>query len=119
MSTLSEAERTQFSDALERVGGDEEMFIELAEIVSEDAPGMLAELESQLQSDQLGEVAQTAHALKGLLSTFQTGPPVAQLQPFIDEARRGHTESATMMFRDLMPSLKYLVGQVQQLNHKY
>ena len=119
MSTLSEAERTQFSDALQRVGGDEEMFIELAEIVAEDAPGMLAELEDQLRSDQLSEVAQTAHALKGLLSTFQTGPPVSQLQPFIYEARLGHTESATMMFHDLKPSLKHFVGQVQQLNEKY
>ncbi|EMI17431.1 hypothetical protein RMSM_05660 [Rhodopirellula maiorica SM1] len=118
MSTLSEAERTRFSDALERVGGDEEMFIELAEIVAEDAPGMLRELEDRLRSDQLGEVAQTAHALKGLLSTFHTGPPVAQLQPFIDEARSGHSKSVTMMFHDLMPSLKHFIGQVQQLNHR-
>ncbi len=115
MSLLNQSQRAQFSDALTRVGGDEEILIALAEMAVEDAPPMLDQLQGQVQAEQWGAVAQTAHALKGLLSAFETGPPVEELQPLIDAARSSQGEAAHAVFGDLRPSLQSLVGQVRRL----
>ncbi|TWU25121.1 Hpt domain protein [Novipirellula galeiformis] len=90
----------------------------LAQIVAEDAPPMLAKLETQLNENQLDAAAKSAHALKGLLSTFETGTPVEELQQLIDEARLGQGRTATAMLNKLRPSLDTLVSQVKELTEE-
>ncbi|WP_231612141.1 Hpt domain-containing protein [Novipirellula galeiformis] len=118
MTAFSKAQRTRFTAALQRVGGDEEILIMLAQIVAEDAPPMLAKLETQLNENQLDAAAKSAHALKGLLSTFETGTPVEELQQLIDEARLGQGRTATAMLNKLRPSLDTLVSQVKELTEE-
>jgi len=115
MSLLNEQQRTRFDHALERVGGDEEMLIVLARMAVEDAPPMMEKLEAELADRELAAVAKTAHAFKGLMSTFETNSPVEDLQSVIDAAREGDFKTASASYSDIKPSLKDLVQQVEQL----
>ncbi|MFO1095030.1 MAG: Hpt domain-containing protein [Planctomycetaceae bacterium] len=64
--------------ALRRLGGDAELVCELAQIVVEDAPGLLAQALSARaagaldarNSGDFDAAARAAHALKGLLANF-------------------------------------------------
>ncbi|SRR6056297_403431 len=115
MTQITQEQKNQFSAALERVAGDEEMLVMLAEIVAEDAPPMLQKLEHQLQAGELHASSQTAHALKGLLSTFETRAPVDRLQPLIDAGRANESETSKELFVSIKGSLESLIVQIEQL----
>ena len=115
MASLSQSERERFSGALHRVAGDEELLITLAQIIAEDAALILEKLETQLQERRLNEFAQSAHALKGLLSSFETGPPVKDLQSIIDAARQDDFQAVQALFRIVQPCLHTFVSQVGRL----
>ncbi|MCM2371651.1 hypothetical protein [Aporhodopirellula aestuarii] len=116
MSKLTSEQRKRFAGAIERVGDDEEILIVLAEMASEDAPVLMAKLEGEISKGFLDAAAQTAHALKGLLSTFETGEPVEGLQSLIDSAREEDEKETTLLFESLKPKLLTLVEQVAQLS---
>jgi hypothetical protein len=113
--SLKPAQRDQFSEALQRVAGDEELLISLAEIASEDAPPLLDSLSKQVEDGEAKLAAQTGHALKGLLSTYETGSPVEELQAVIDLARANDVPSCQQLFRSIVPSLQRLLRQINQL----
>lgn len=112
---LTHQQRTRFAGALQRVGGDEEMLIVLAEMAAEDAPVLLTKLEGEIEHRRLDAAAHTAHALKGLLSTFETDSPVEDLQPLIEAVRENDGVEAQRFFRVLKPDLNELVYQVREL----
>ncbi len=116
MPDLSESQRARFSAAIVRLDGDEETLIMLAGMVSEDAPTMLEQLRSDINSRQLNDAAQTGHALKGLLSTFETGTPVSDLQPLIDAARTGDLRTVSSLSKGLMTNLSQLIIEVRELS---
>ncbi|EMI42163.1 hypothetical protein RRSWK_05320 [Rhodopirellula sp. SWK7] len=115
MSKLSSEQRQRFASAIERVGDDEDILIVLAEMASEDAPVLMKKLEGEISNGFFDAAAQTAHALKGLLSTFETGEPVEGLQSLIDSARQGDEKETTQLFNSLKPELLNLVDLVSQL----
>lgn len=53
---------------LARFGGDQNLFIEMAGILLEDAPRVLADLDLAVASHHVTSVRGCAHALKGLLA---------------------------------------------------
>ncbi|MFA5137769.1 MAG: ATP-binding protein [Elusimicrobiota bacterium] len=63
------------SAALERVSGDRKLLRELAAILREDCPKLLADVESAVKRQNAGAVAESAHALKGAVGNF--GPSAA------------------------------------------
>jgi two-component system, sensor histidine kinase and response regulator len=56
--------------ALSRVGGDEELLKEIAEIFLEDYPKVLAEIQAALASGDARRLEQSAHSLKGSAGNF-------------------------------------------------
>ena len=54
------------ASALDRIGGDGELFQELASIFIEDSPGLLAALNDSLASGNLQRAEHFAHGLKGI-----------------------------------------------------
>ena len=52
---------------LARFGGDRELFIEMAGMLLEDAPGLVTELGHAVEAGNAHDVRMRAHALKGLL----------------------------------------------------
>lgn len=87
----------------------------LAEIATEDAPPMIARLEEQLTDRELLDASKTAHAMKGLLSSFETGAPTNEIQPLIDAARGGNATEATLLFETLKPRLGKLCSEIYGL----
>jgi len=114
-SRLNESQRSRFSDALHRVAGDEEMLIMLADIAAEDGPEMLRRLDQQVKQESFVEAAKTAHALKGLLSGFETGKPTSDLQPMIDACRAGRRAECKTIWKDLAPRLESLIDEIAAL----
>lgn len=117
-SVFNEQQRERFASALERVGGDEEMLSMLAEMAAEDAPVLLNTLSSEIQAGFLTAAAQNAHALKGLLSTFETGVPVEDMQPLIDAARDNDRDQTSQLLQGLEPRLSALIAQITGLTRK-
>ena len=82
--------------ALRRLGGDTELLREMAQIVVEDAPGLLAQALSARavgdldarNPDDFDAAARAAHALKGLLSNFSD--PAARAAQLAETVLRQH-----------------------------
>lgn len=109
---MTEQQRRRFSEALSRLGDDESTLMMLAGMVAEDAPEMLAKMNEHAKDDELTEYAKTGHAMKGLLSTFETGEPVSELQPIIDAARVGDRETVLHLHGKLAPQIEILMGEI-------
>lgn len=73
--------------ALERLGGDLELLQELARMFVEDAPGLRADAQAELDRGEYAEAAATLHRLKGLVVTFDTEQVGPKLQELIDATR--------------------------------
>ncbi|WP_182869511.1 hypothetical protein [Stieleria mannarensis] len=112
---MNESQRQRFSDALVRVAGDEEILEMLAKIAAEDAPGLMSQLDDYVKQSELAEAARVGHALKGLLSTFETGEPTCELQPLIDAARAGDQSTVTSVHSAIQPDLNQLVSEIDAL----
>ncbi|SRR6056297_3157944 len=84
-----------FTSALKRLGGDRQLLRELAIIFYTDAPPVLKDLKRHIAARDSEEAAKLAHALKGLVVTF-------------DDADRGHSMS------DLVRSLREEEWQTTQ-----
>lgn len=113
---MTEAQRTRFASALVRVAGDEETLRMLAGITCEDAPGMVERLRVTLREENASEAAQIAHALKGMLSAFETGEPVDELQVVIDAARANDTETARDVFSANESKIGKLLTEIQSVS---
>ncbi|EKK03580.1 hypothetical protein RBSH_01029 [Rhodopirellula baltica SH28] len=112
---MTEAQRKRFAAALQRVAGDEDMLVMLASIAAEDGPPMLEQVHTHVESLELGEAARVGHALKGLLSTFESGPPVDELQPMIDAARKDDGNATQIAHASVSPKLEHLLGEIEEL----
>lgn len=56
--------------ALDRVGGDEELLREVAQLFLQEYPSLLCQLEEAVAHDDAGRVMETAHTMKGSLATL-------------------------------------------------
>lgn len=112
---MTDAQRKRFAAALQRVAGDEDMLVMLASIAAEDGPPMLKQVDTHVECQQLNEAARVGHALKGLLSTFETGSPVDELQPLIDAARKEDSKATQLAHASVSPKLEHLLGEIEQL----
>jgi two-component system, sensor histidine kinase and response regulator len=54
--------------AMDRLGGDQQLYLELAGIVLEDLPGLFEQLQAAATVGDAVELRSTAHALKGLVA---------------------------------------------------
>lgn len=112
---MTEQQKQRFADALNRVSGDEDMLSMLATIAVEDAPPMMESLAAQIADHSLAEVARTTHSLKGLLSAFETGEPVSELESLIEAARSDDGSEATHVFQRIKPSLQTLMAEIKAI----
>ncbi len=67
----------QFSGALKRLGGDEELFRELAAYFIEDAPELLRAIHAGLAAGSAQQIHHAAHTLRGLIANFDAEQAVA------------------------------------------
>lgn len=80
------------SSALEALGGDKNLLMELAKMFREDAPNALMKLQVAIKSENSKTVLSEVHLLKGLSSTFFAKPVVEQAQRLEEAAAIGNLE---------------------------
>lgn len=114
-TVMNEAQKQRFAEALSRLAGDEEMFETLALICAEDAPAMWGKMATQIEQGDLAAYAKSAHAIKGLLSTFETNEPVCEIQSAIDAAREGDSKAAKALHSSLHGSVEKLIGEIESV----
>ncbi len=114
---MTDAQRKRFAEALDRLAGDEETLLMLAGIVVEDSPSMMTQLSEWASQGDMEGYARTAHALKGLLSTFETGEPVSELQSAIDSAREGNAAVVQKTHGELVPEIERLIEEIDSIAH--
>jgi PAS domain S-box-containing protein len=67
---LTPGETPDWEAALERVGGDRDLLVELVRLFLQECPGWLADLRRGLQAGDAGVVQRVAHNLKSCLGNF-------------------------------------------------
>ena len=87
----------------------------LAVICAEDAPAMWSKMARQIEQGDLAAYAKSAHAIKGLLSTFETNEPVCEIQSIIDAARDGDEKKAKALHSSLHGSVEKLIGEIDSV----
>lgn len=112
---MNNYQRARFAAALNRMAGDEELMEAMAELVVADTPAILSELKDQFDQNEPYEAASTAHKLKGMLSSFETGSPIPELQSVIDELRAGRLGEAQRIYQCCHGAIEELVAEIGEL----
>ena len=89
--------------ALRRLGGDVKLLVTLAGFFLEDAPSLMTQLQHAQHLSDLPLVAQLAHSLKGLSSTFEAIPFLLVLRELESIARA----EDTLHVEEIMPRLEW------------
>ena len=84
--------KDDFPEAYQRVGCDEELLRELAKIFVADTPELRAKLAEQIASGDYEDAARSAHALKGLVVTFDEVQAGTLIQELVHALRQGDAE---------------------------
>lgn len=94
--------------ALARMGNDRTLLLQLAEFFLEDAPKLLAEIDSGVKADELAIVSRAAHSLKGLAANFEAIPAVAA-------ARRVEEDGKQQEMAKLPADISALQAEIDKL----
>ncbi len=89
----------------------------MAAIVVDDAGDVLKAFRQAIVDGDFTEAAHAAHQLKGMLSTFETGSPVIDLQEIIDAARNCDGDTASRRFDAIAPGLRQLIAELAELQN--
>ena len=103
--TFNQANTFDFQAALYNLGGDQDLLQLLVNMVAEDIPTEIAELQAKVAEEQTCEVQLHAHALKGLCATFSAEP----LRSLAHEL-----EMAAKIGKPI-PDLRKIINQIQYL----
>jgi hypothetical protein len=81
-------------DVTERLGGDASMLPDVCRVFTQDCPRMLGNLQAAGDARSAVALAKAAHALKGAVSNFTTGPAFETAMIVEQMARSGELEMA-------------------------
>jgi HPt (histidine-containing phosphotransfer) domain-containing protein len=101
--------------ALERIGGDRQLFRELSLIFVEDSPPLLESLRVNLADRNRREAEKCAHGLKGIAANVG-GVRVERMAVVVeDAARAGQLEIADIGFQTLSTELAHLIDELRAM----
>jgi len=101
--------------AMVRVGGDEELLKELAQLFLEEYPRLMAELHAAHEKGDAAQVERTAHGLKGSVANFGAKQAVDAAYAIEQLGRGGRLEPVTGLLRTLDLALLSLHAELAQL----
>jgi HPt (histidine-containing phosphotransfer) domain-containing protein len=104
-----------WTEALRLMAGAVELLCSTAEMVAEDAPLELTVLENAVQAGNLAAAARSAHALTGMLSTFENDKVVAGLQRIEAFATDGDLDQASNLSGRLRADIVHLIAKINTL----
>lgn len=98
------------SSALERLGGDEQLFRELATYFREDSVVELSKIEQAIERQDWMAARMAAHSLKGLAANFSAATTTEAARETEDAAHNGDGERV----RELFPKLRREVERLSE-----
>jgi HPt (histidine-containing phosphotransfer) domain-containing protein len=105
--------RGQFAAALQRLGGDGQLFQELATYFMEDAGELLEAIRLGLAAGNAQHVERAAHSLRGLAANFEAEQIVTTGMSIEQMASRGELQAVPPVLRDLEAEVQSLQGILQ------
>ncbi len=104
-----------FPEALKRCDGDFELLATTAAMVIEDAPIELQRLIMALQNEEVAQTGASAHALKGMLVTFEQSAAVSGLQMIENAAAQGDLNAARTLLNDVRTDIDLLINKIRAI----
>lgn len=101
--------------AMARVGGDEELLRELAQLFLQEGPRLMAELRAAHSLSDAKGVERSAHGLKGSVANFGAKPAVDAAYQIEQLGRAGKLEAVEETMRTLDLALFALNAKLAQL----
>lgn len=99
---------------LKRLGGNEQLFLDLARFFLEDAPVVLAELGTALERDDAPVAERAAHSLKGLVANFGANEAVRLATELQRIAHDGDLSKATPLYPRLTTEVNLLRRELEE-----
>jgi HPt (histidine-containing phosphotransfer) domain-containing protein len=100
-------------EALERMGGDEELFQTLVDMFVADSEGYCSALARALADGDAAILHREAHTVKGLLATFSANAGAALALQLEQQARRGELQGADALVGAVSAAIRALVGALE------
>ena len=101
--------------ALEKVGGDEELFLELVGVFLDHCPGVMASIRDALASNDADAVCQAAHRLKGSVGTLSARGAFEAALDLENIGREGDLSAAGEALAALEREMKRLESELTAL----
>jgi HPt (histidine-containing phosphotransfer) domain-containing protein len=99
--------------ALQRLGNDQSLLTALTAYFLEDAPGVMGQLQTAIESGPIQDVVQAAHGLKGLAATFEAIPFVEIAADIEAQAKAGDRNTAAGLLPALRKEFDRLLAALQ------
>src|SRR5436305_12462864 len=101
--------------ALERVGGDHDLLIEIAQLFLSETPGQLNSLVLAVEAGDSPSVEKTAHMIKGSIATFGADPAVRTALALEQAGRKDELSRAPALVEELKALVQALSSELQTL----
>lgn len=113
-SEMSSFSSVDFDAALSRMGNDWQLFREVAAMIMEDYELHLRGICDATDRDSWDEVKKHAHALRGIVSTYQTqGQPYSDLLALESAAERGQADRIHELRKRITDEMQRFVSKIQ------
>ena len=102
------------ADALERLGGDESIFAEVAKLFVSESANYCTALEEAMASGEVGVLRREAHTVKSMLATFsfESGRKLAEQLEHL--AAAGSLDGAQTLTVQLVAAVQWLAAELQR-----
>lgn len=101
--------------ALERVGGDQQLLQEVAQLFLEDCPRAMTDIRTAIDSRDAKLLEREAHSLKGSVANFGAEPVVSAALELERMGRNGDFGRAESGYEQLSRMMKILEPQLAEL----
>lgn len=101
--------------ALERMDGDEDLLVELAQVFVDDASEQIEKIRAAVRAKSAPEIQKTAHTVKGAAANFHAASTVAAALALEQMGRAGQIDGVDAAFVRLEQELGRLVAELRAL----
>ena len=98
---------------LTRLGGDQELFLDMIDFFAEDGPALIAEIRSGFESGDIEVVSRGAHSLKGLAANFGAQRAMEAARAVEQSAKAGDMNQALERSQELEPEINRLIAALE------
>jgi HPt (histidine-containing phosphotransfer) domain-containing protein len=106
-----------YEDALERVGGDEDLLRDVAELFVQECPRLLSNIEEAIRHKDAGALERSAHELKGAAANFAAQSVVDTAFQLETMGRNGDVEAAPKVFVEMESKIDRLKQDLASFIH--